>query len=113
MYCCGDKRGFKKYSDRDIICYFLPQCPRCGTSRIILLENNTITKTHGKNAKNLFNKFRHRLKEEKIPSPAPSPGYIPLKYYRGMAKGVQKEMYSGCELPTGVVKKSEIKVFYS
>lgn len=112
MFCCGYQRGSRKFVGKNIICFYLDQCPRCLTAKIVLLENQVITKTHGKNARNLFLKFKPFLKEEKISMPKPSLSYIPLKYYSSVSGNTQKEMYSGCDLATGkrVFRKINVKM---
>ena len=112
MYCCGDRRNFKKYccKKKKIALYYMEECPRCLTSRIILLDNNIITKTHGKNARKLFDKYRLFLKEERLPSLKAVLEYIPMKYYCSVKGNVQKEMYSGCDISTGIRKISQLAV---
>ena len=111
MFCCGYERGSRKFIGENIVCFYLEQCPRCQTSKIALLENNVITKTHGRNARNLFLKFKPLLKEEKIILPKPSLSYIPLKYYSSVSGKCQKEMYSGCDVATGKRVLTEVRVF--
>ena len=113
IFCCGDDRTLRKFVNKNktIICYYLDECPQCVTAKIILLENQVLTKTCGKNARKLFQKFRPFIKEVKTPMQKVVLSYIPLKYYKPVDKFTQKEVYSGSEVFSGVVRKAEVRIF--